>query len=126
MKHSHQSSENELIQRLVDIEMESFAFNLSVARALWRKFPSLVQAKKFPEELACAIEGPADLKYNAPVDFAAPDFKKRLWRRSRRELMNEGAIEPRADAATESRDDDDFLRIGLKLMSDTVLFMKTS
>jgi hypothetical protein len=100
-----QSSKHTNIQHYVRLEMESFTSDLAIARELWRRFPDLVQADKLPVALELGAQDHGiDLygEYDVVVDFAAPDFKRQLWRYCRNELME-------ADTK-ESRCDKDFLR----------------
>lgn len=56
------------IDRYLAEDVEEFALHVAIARAIFRDFPELVQAKSFPSHLKAAYEGNPD-KLSIPDPF---------------------------------------------------------
>ena len=102
-----------LVEEIAQEEIEQLATDLAIARAYWRQYRKLVEAKlcAIPEPMRSALEEDFEIDDPAPDDPSSLDFAKELKMWARRRALDSIRGLPNIDpetAARKSRDADFF------------------
>jgi hypothetical protein len=110
------------VEEVAQQEIEQLATDLAIARAHWRQYRKLIEARlsDIPEPMRSALEEDFEIDDPAPDDPSAADFAKKLKEWARRRALASMRRLPRvhSDFACQQGRDVDFFRflqaIGIK------------
>ena len=102
------------VEELAQEEIEQLATNLAIARAYWRQYRKLVEARlsDIPEPMRSALEEDFEIDDPAPGDPSSADFAKKLkaWARRRAIESIRGLSMIRSDFTSDRNRDAEFFR----------------